>query len=196
MVGRPAAGKLSYYASGQGIGVLAPKGWHCFGTYGSAGESIIVSPDPLDSKEVFSSNWHGLPGEGIVLSHHYGGTSGRFFVAGIIARLFPERIEFTQSVRKAYPAPGNPYPAGPHPGDTLRYKSKTTVEFRTPAHMQGIGTSGQLLEGDGPIDGVVMLVCQTPDVLLLAMRLPRGFQAMQPDVSRQMEDAAARLQCE
>jgi hypothetical protein len=193
---RGTADKLAYYASAQGMGVLAPRGWHCFGIYGSGGESIIVSPEPLDSRKLFSPDWHGLTGPGVILTHRDGGTSGRFVVAGIIARLFPEWMEFTQAVRKENLSMDDPYPTGPYPGDTLRYKSKSSVEFHTPAQTQGMGTSDRLLKGNAPIDGVVMLVCQTPDVLLLAMRLPPGLQAVQPDVVRQMEGAAARYHCE
>lgn len=193
---RATADKLAYYASAQGMGVLAPRGWHCFGIYGAGGESIIVSPEPLDSRKLFSPDRHVLTGSGVILSHHYGGTSGRFVVAGIIARLFPERMDFTHAVRKAFPSPEDPYPAGPYPGDTLHYKSKSSVEFRTPAHAEGLGTTERMLKGNAPIDGVVMLVCQTPDVLLLAMRLPSVLQAVQPDVVRQMEGAAARFRCE
>ncbi len=39
---REVAQKLAYFKTTH-IGVLAPRGWHCFGTYGSGGESIIVT---------------------------------------------------------------------------------------------------------------------------------------------------------
>jgi hypothetical protein len=41
------AGKLAYYKAAKGIGVLAPRGWHCFGTYGSGGDTLFVAPDPI-----------------------------------------------------------------------------------------------------------------------------------------------------
>jgi hypothetical protein len=42
-----AARRVAYYeseSSKSSWGVLAPRGWHCFGTYGSAGTSFTVSP--------------------------------------------------------------------------------------------------------------------------------------------------------
>src|SRR5512142_3026155 len=37
---RDEAAKLSYYKAENGIGVLAPRDWHCFGTYGSGGDQL------------------------------------------------------------------------------------------------------------------------------------------------------------
>jgi hypothetical protein len=39
--------RLAYYRSERSAGVLAPRGWHGFGTYGLWGSRIIVTPDPL-----------------------------------------------------------------------------------------------------------------------------------------------------
>ncbi len=39
------AQQLAYYKSEYGIGVVAPRGWHCFGTYGSNGSTLYVTPD-------------------------------------------------------------------------------------------------------------------------------------------------------
>jgi len=52
--------QLAYYKAEQGFGVLAPRGWHCFGTYGSSGSSLYVSPQPLNATIVFSDNWEGF----------------------------------------------------------------------------------------------------------------------------------------
>src|SRR5215469_12091388 len=43
-----AAQKLAYYKAKQGPGVLAPRGWYCFETYGSSGGSLFISPKPMD----------------------------------------------------------------------------------------------------------------------------------------------------
>ena len=32
------AAELAYYKGGQGTGVLAPRGWQCFESYGSSGQ--------------------------------------------------------------------------------------------------------------------------------------------------------------
>src|SRR6185437_1740796 len=44
-----AAQRLAYYKAENGFGVLAPKGWHCFGTYGSGGANLFVSPNPINA---------------------------------------------------------------------------------------------------------------------------------------------------
>src|SRR5438105_419135 len=36
------AEKLAYYKSENSLGVLAPRDWHCFGTYGSGGNALYV----------------------------------------------------------------------------------------------------------------------------------------------------------
>jgi hypothetical protein len=45
--------RLAYYSASKvfGGGVLGPKGWDCFGTYGSSGSQLfIVYPDSLKSR--------------------------------------------------------------------------------------------------------------------------------------------------
>ena len=40
-----AASQLAYYKSENGdAGVLGPRGWYCFGTYGSGGDALYISP--------------------------------------------------------------------------------------------------------------------------------------------------------
>lgn len=34
------ATRLAYYKSEQGLGILVPRGWHCFGVYGSSGYAL------------------------------------------------------------------------------------------------------------------------------------------------------------
>jgi hypothetical protein len=73
----------------RGLGVLAPRGWHCFSTYGSNGSNLFVSPVPIDGKALFSADWKGFMGDVVQLSVMDGGTSGRFEVAKVVARVFP-----------------------------------------------------------------------------------------------------------
>ena len=47
------AQRLAYYAASGAPGVLAPRGWHCFGLYGSNGSRLIVVPRPLASNDFF-----------------------------------------------------------------------------------------------------------------------------------------------
>ena len=36
---------IAYYKASDGSGVLAPRGWYCFGTYGSSGSNLIRNPN-------------------------------------------------------------------------------------------------------------------------------------------------------
>lgn len=40
------AARPAYYAMEDGTGVIAPRGWRCFGRYGSNGSTLTVAPAP------------------------------------------------------------------------------------------------------------------------------------------------------
>src|ERR1039458_1109977 len=63
-----AALRLAYYKAEYSSGVLAPRGWNCFSTYGSNGASLFVSPDPMDSKTLLSLDWKGFTGPAVQIS--------------------------------------------------------------------------------------------------------------------------------
>ena len=86
------ARKLAYYKSGASPGVLAPRGWLCFGLYGSGGNETFVTPGPID---FFSDNWRNLMGQAVEVDFRNGGTSGRDSVARVNRTSFPE----IQSIR-------------------------------------------------------------------------------------------------
>ena len=187
-----AAQKVAYYsASGRHDGVLAPRGWYCFGTYGSGGDTVMVSPQPIDTANLFLANWGGFTGAAIELSLRYGGTSGRFSVAEIIARVFPAYKAFaTQVMKEGLDAP---FQFGPYPKDFLTYESNRVVEYKTPAQTEGLGTYHSSLKKNGsPIDGVVMLVGETPDMLLLSVRLPPELTGLTSVIVHQVERDAER----
>jgi hypothetical protein len=95
------AHKLAYYRSAQGVGILAPRGWYCFGTYGSGGTALFVTPQPIDVTNMFSGGRSGFSGPAIEISHRSGDTSGRFDVAEMIARVFPAYKAFVTGVIEA-----------------------------------------------------------------------------------------------
>jgi len=65
-ISRVASQSFAYKAV-SAVGVLAPRGWHCFGTYGSGGETLLVSAEPIDNFSRLS--WpKGLPGSPVQLS--------------------------------------------------------------------------------------------------------------------------------
>jgi hypothetical protein len=102
-VGCPADGQVGPLDLPKGTSQVvhlskAPRGWHCFETYGSNGNSLFVSPQPIDGKMLFSDTWKGFAGPVIQISVEDGGTSGRFDVARMIAHVFPAHRSFVRKV--------------------------------------------------------------------------------------------------
>jgi hypothetical protein len=179
------AQQLAYYESAEGLGVLGPRGWDCFRTYtSSGGDALYVAPHPVDIAKLR------LADSVIELSRRLGGTSGRFAVAEVIARVFPADRAFTRHVMKGDEVS---FPVGPYPEDKLTYKGNRTVEYETPAQTSGLGTRSWLLKNDSPIDGVAMLIGKTPDLVLLSVRLPSGLSGLTPTIVGQLEHDAPRF---
>ncbi len=190
---REAAEQLAYYKSWPDYGALAPRGWHCFGVYGSSGDSLFITREPIDASRAFSIHGGELAGPAVVIEHTFGGTSGRDQVARIIARVFPKYGAFVKSVREMFDLPADTFPSGPHPADKLAYPRPRVVEFRTPSQTDGLGTDSWMAKGGTPIDGVAILVGDTPDLLLLSVRLPPGLAGLTTTIVRQTElDAKLR----
>lgn len=184
--------RLAYYSSEEGFGVLAPRGWYCFGTYGSGGTHIDVSSERINNKAVFDEGWEGGPA--VELHHRYGGTSGRFAVAEVIAHVFPAFKAFAIGVMKEIEP--DRFSFGPYPNDALTYKGDTVVEYTTPAQAEGLGTYGALKENRDPIQGVAILVQApegAPDLIHLAVRLPHDMAGLTSAIVGQVEREAARL---
>jgi hypothetical protein len=186
------ASQLAFYKSAFGVGVLAPRSWYCFGTYGSGGDALYISPQPIDTENLLSTNWIGLTGPAIEISQRYGDISGRFSVAEIIARVFPAYKAFVTGVM-AEDLPSPSFTFAPYPRDTLTYKSKTVVEYKTLANADGLGTHSQLKKNGHQIMGVAILVGQTPNALLLSVRLPPDLTGLTSAIIRQVERDAARI---
>jgi hypothetical protein len=181
------ADQLSWYEYNGNVGrfgTLGPRGWNCFVTIGSNGWTLYVAPEPLDSAKLLEHrNWKGFSGPAIQLSDSDGGTSGRFEVAKIVARVFPAHRDYARSViAEGF---GPEYPFGPFPSDHLKYKTKDLVEFTTPAHQNGLGTMSSLLPSEQPINGLVLLTLGPSvdtELLHLSFRLPPslGFPFERP----------------
>jgi len=188
-----AAQRLAYYKFKRGPGVLGPRGWYCFGTYGSSGETLYVSPQQIVAAAVLSGSWNGFDGPVIEIAYEYGGTSGRFGVASTIARVFPAHRVFVENVIKEGMEPPSYFPIGPYPKDKLVYRSKEMVEYQTPADTDGLGTNSMLKKNADPISGVAILVGQTPDLLSLSVRLPVKLAALAPIIIQQSERDAVHV---
>jgi hypothetical protein len=191
-ISRAIAQRLAYYKAEYGPGVLAPRGWHCFAIYGSNGESLFVSQQPIRSSDLFSSGWKGFVGPAIQISESIGDTSGRFEVAKVIARVFPSRAAFVQEVIAEKIEPASSFPFGPYPGDRLIRRNNDLVEFETQADAEGLGTHSRLQKGDTPISGVVVLFGPEPNLLQLSMRLSSDSADLGQSIVRQAERVAAK----
>ena len=190
--GREAAEQLAYYKSAQGIGVLAPRGWHCFGVYGSGGDTLYVTSNSAGLADFFLSAKPAFTGPVIQLSRTYGDGSGRNIVAEVIARVFPIRRAFVTRVMEIFEMPANSFPDGPHPTDKLTYRSQNVVEFETPAHQEGLGTMAWIAKNDSPIQGVAILFGSAPNLLHARIRLPASMRELAPAIVSQVETDAVR----
>jgi hypothetical protein len=184
------AGRLSYYKAEYSAGVLAPRGWHCFSTYGSNGASLFVSSGPLDTKALFSPEWKGFAGPMVQISVSSGGTSGRFEVAKVIARVFPAYKEFVENVIAEGIEPAGNFPFGPYPQDKLTYRGKNVVEFETPPKTKGLGTNSRLASNASPIAGVAIIAGVDTDLIQLSARLPDKDRDLRPIIVKQIESEA------
>jgi len=166
------AQRLAYYKAKEGPGVLAPRGWHCFRSYGSNGEALYVSPDPIRAADLLSPTWKGFAGPAIQISVEEGDTSGRFAVARTIARVFPAHKDFVENVIAEEIEPASSFPYGAYSGDTLTYQTNELVEFETAGGKEGLGTASRLQKNDNAISGVAILFGEEPNLLQLSVRLP------------------------
>lgn len=188
------ANQLAWYEyngdAGQ-FGTLGPRGWNCFATIGSNGWSLYIAPEPLNSAKVLEhKNWKGFTGPAIQFSGSDGGTSGRFEVAQVVARVFPAHRDYARSIIAEGFGPASDYPFGPFASDHLTYKGKELVEFTTPAHHKGLGTMSWLLPSDQPIRGFALLSIGPDidtDLLHLSFRLPPSLSNLNTSLIQQAE---------
>lgn len=187
-VGAAMANRLALYEAKEGSRMLGPRGWHCFGLYGSNGTVLFVARDPFvmnESLEPVQAGAVGFAGPAIQATARYAGTSGRVDVAQLIARLFPARHAFLQGWSEG------DLPRGPYPKDRLFRRSSRVVEYETPARSQGMGTDTYLLPNDAPIRGaaVVQGTDEEPDTMVVAVRLPQALRDLVPTILRYVERA-------
>jgi hypothetical protein len=154
---------------------------------------MYVSPSPIEKDDVFSEDWKGFVGPAVQLSVSSGGTSGRFTVAKVIARIFPDYHGFVRDVIAEGIEPADHFPNSPFPGDTLRYLSNKEVEFITAPNSQGLGTNGALRKNAEPIKGAVILAGVDTDVWQLSMRLPKSSDELGPAITQQFEREVSHI---
>lgn len=180
-------GRLAYYEA-DNMGVLGPVGWHCFRIYGSSGEDLFVTPDAHGSEFFIGATQSSLAGPAIQLGFSYGGTSGRFEVAAVVARVFPVAKKFVQDVIAEGLEPKVDFPSEPYPDDELARLSDTEVEFITPPNKEGLGTQGWLKKNGMPISGVLILSTdEENDLTRLNVRLATDMRDLAPAIIHQVE---------
>lgn len=188
-----AAQKLAYYKPATSPGVLAPRGWVCYGVYGSGGSATFVTPEPIDLESMLSGDWRSFAGPAVEIDNRYGGTSGRDSVAKVIARVFPKYRAFVQSVVEMFEFLEPEMIFGPYPSDRLVYRSDRVVEFRTPPNSEGLGTmTSRFRPNQKPIQGVALLLGEMPevDLLMLTTRLPPEIATLKSTIILQVEREA------
>ena len=180
---------LAYYAAGM-LGVLGPRGWHCFGSYGSSGAYLFVSPSPELTKTLSQGAMH--YGSVVIVSYNFGDTSGRYTVADVIARLFPSHIAFVRRMIERSDLPKD-FRVIPYSGDTFTAKSDRIVQFSTVPNQAGLGIALRLKPSHLPVDGIAILVGDTPDLLQVIVRVEPQLTSLKPHILRQVEIDARRL---
>jgi len=188
------AARLAYYKAETGVGTLAPRGWHCFGLYGSSGWVLVTAPQLLTSDDFFGKHPKPLTGPAVEVSFDDGGTSGRFGVAGLIARYFPDRRAFLQKVIAEKIEPASAFPLVPFKDDQFVSRAGGIVEIVNPPRRQGVGTLGRLVASDLPIHATVAVTGdERKDEELggwvFAVRLPKDQDDLAPAILRWAEHA-------
>jgi len=180
------ASTLAYYEGPDGIGTLAPRGWHCFALIGSNGDFLYVAPEPIDAAKLLDhKDWHGFTGPAIQLSHILGDTSGRMEVAPIVARVFPKYRSYVEGIIAEGFEPTKDFPFGPYPKDALHYENDHAVDFTTPANTGGLGTASWLLKSNLPISGIVLFDPSRDgdhEMVHLCVRLPPEMGNLTPAI--------------
>jgi hypothetical protein len=178
-----AAARLAFYGSAH-LGVLAPRGWHCFEAYGSNGSFLVVAPAPIGFEDL-GGRGPDLGGSFVMIAERFGGTSGRFEVAEAIARYFPGHIAFARAVADRW-LMDPPLPEGPYPADNLDRRSDTQVRLVTPGWREGFGTAAGIAVEDRPIYGAALLLPDQEFTLItVRARLPDALADLAPFIIEQ-----------
>jgi hypothetical protein len=178
MPGVPAAvaGRLAWYVS-EVDAVLAPRGWHCFQTFGSNGGTLYVAPERLTFEQTERRGV--LRGSGITVSFSIGATSGRYEVAERIARYFPRYRSYIGQMRRTMGFDIGPMPAGPYPTDRFISRTATEVRLVTPPRRRGEATAGTLAPNGDLAESLVILDLEDDkNTITVHLRLPRAQAAL------------------
>jgi len=186
------AGQIAYYLAEHSPGVYAPRGWSCRAWYGSNGSALVVTPRRLEPP------YFPLPmitGPAVTIDTSDAGTSGRFHVALVAARLFPlVGSEFITRVREEHLISDSSFDVAPYPDDQPRYLSDRFVQYTTPPNRPGLGTDGLLETSDLPVRGLTLLnlAAEVNTLTEVRVRLPAVLNPV-ADTIVQLETACVQL---
>lgn len=185
-----ALGQLAYYTVG-GLGVLAPRGWHCFGIYGSSGDKLFVYPDKIEESSFFGPSERKFSGPVLSLAITDADGSGSHQVAEVVDAVLPAfRANFSHVLQEMKES-REPAQRLSVREDTLVRKSERSVEFVTPPHSAGLGTWGRWLAASAlPTNGLVFLGDASMRLVHLSVRLPKGQQWLIPTILAEAEKVA------
>jgi hypothetical protein len=189
----PAAWAHASASNASGQGVLGPKGWDCFGTYGSSGSQLFVVPQRMGDN-ILDRFQRLKNGPAIIKSISIGDTSGRFAVAHIAARLFPAARKFVETVRGEGIDSGETYKFVSWPEDHIEYLAEFVVSFTTSRGRSGAGTESGLTPNSDPISGLIMANgigdnidhsgdADSPYLSMLTVRLPESDADVYPAIA-------------
>ncbi len=185
------AARLAYYTAEIGVGILAPRGWHCANLYGSNGWFTVIAQEPITPADLLADK--PVKGPAIQVSISDGETSGRFKVAQLVARFFPKYRRFADKVIAEGLEKANSFPSGPYAADKRIARHPNRVEYLTPPGKDGLGTASRLVASGLPIDSVAALEEAEGDyvagALVIAVRLPQDQDDLAPVILRWSERA-------
>jgi hypothetical protein len=181
------ASQLAYYRTSN-MAVLAPRGWHCIRLYGSSGDALYVTPAKYALDQISGRDFKGISGPAVQLSYTFGGTSGRFAAAKVIAQVFPQQEKFVRDVIAEGIEPSSNFHFGPDPGDKITRLSKYAVEFETQGKAGLGGESWVLPEEGAPIRGLVILENDDNDILTLSIKLQKNGPDLADPIIRRTEE--------
>jgi hypothetical protein len=172
------AGQIAYYRGEYGLGVFAPRGWHCRAWYVANGNILVVTPKRIEPP------YFPLPtisGPAVMFNASDAETSGRFRVAIVAAQLFPLVAgDFIARVKQEHLIADSAFDPEPYPDDQINYLSDRFVAYTTPANHTGLGTDGMFEMSDLPVRGLTILNLQAEanNLSEFRLRLPSGLNGV------------------
>ncbi len=172
LVPQGAAASLAYFTTREDAsrGVLGPRSWSCHGQSGSDGDVLYVVPGDA----VLDQENGGYKGPMVRRRVAEGSTSGRFEVARVAGRIFPQARRFAEGVRsEGMDEPGT-YAFTSWPSDRVERLDDGVAAYATPGGAQGTGRQGKPPYGPDETTGVVVFETSSegdPYLLQLDVRL-------------------------